>query len=112
MLKHYSSGGTKKIAIIAVAVVAVGALFYLSNERSSFRTLKPLSPEEIMAKQLEELDKLRQEAIVNSLTEEEKKKQLEELDKLKEQSQAQPLSQEEIDRQIKELDKLRSPSNN
>lgn len=107
MLKHYSAGSMKKAVIIAIAVVVLGALFFLSQRFKM--TPKPLSPEEIMARQMEELDKLRKET--PPLTQEQLDKQREELDKLRKQSQAQPLSPEEINKQIEELDKLRSQSN-
>lgn len=106
MPNYYSSGNMKKALIIAIAIVVLGVLFFF-NKRFD-RTSRPLSPEEIIKKQMEELDKLREQAAANPLTEEEKKKQMEELDKLRAENQEKPLSQEEINKQIEELNKLRS----
>lgn len=83
MLKLYSSGNAKKAAIVAVAIIALGAAFYFSNNVSQNDRPKSLSQEEIMAKQMKELEKLRQENAKNPLTKEEINKQMKELEKLR-----------------------------
>ena len=103
-------GECEKIVIIAIAVIVFGAIFFLSRIPGDSAP-KPLSREEILARQRAELDRLREEALANPLTEEEIKKQTAELDKLRKQSQANPLSQEELNRQMEELNKLRLQSN-
>ena len=101
----------KKIAIVIFAVAILGAVFYFSNNLFHAATLKPLSQEEILARQEAELKRLREEALANPLTEEELKKQEEELERLRKESRANPLSQEEMDRQEEELKKLRLQNN-
>ena len=108
MFNFYSSGSVKKIAIAAIAIVIFGAFFVSSRLFIMDATPKSLSPEEILAKQEEELKKFREQALANPLTEEEIKRQEEELEKLREESRANPLSQEERDRQEEELKKLRT----
>lgn len=100
----------KKIAVIGFIVAIFLLISFFLSQRSDTAP-KELSPEEIMAKQAEELNRLRQEAALNPLTEEEINRQTKELDKLRKESQANPLSQEEINKQIEELDKLRSQNN-
>lgn len=85
MPKLYSLGNMRKIVIIAIAIVALGAVFYFSNNVSQDERSKSLSQEEIMANQMEELEKLRQEVARNPLTKEEINKQMEELEKLRKQ---------------------------
>ena len=115
MSKYYSLGSIKKAAIIilAIAVIAMLGSYFINkqSDNSDGTIQKPLSREEILARQRAELDRLRQEALANPLTKEEIKKQTAELDKLRKQSQAKPLSQEELDKQMEELDKLRLESN-
>lgn len=104
-----SLGNIKKEILIIMAVLAFGAglLFYFSDKISRIGEVK-LTREEIIKIQMEELDKLREQAAANPLTEEKKKIQMEELDKLRAESRAKPLSQEEINKQIEELNKLRT----
>ena len=53
-----SSGGEKKIIIAAAAIVAFGAVFVLSRLSDDI-LFKTLSPEEITARQMEELEMIR-----------------------------------------------------
>ena len=113
MLKFYSSGSIKKVAIIILATIVIASLgsYFLNKQSKQEETIqKPLLREEILAIQRAELDRLREEAIANPLTEAELKKQRAELDKLRKEYQTNPLSQEELDRQREELDKLREHS--
>ena len=112
MSAYHSFGNIKKNVVILFAIAIFGTVFYFLSQSLRETAPKPLSPEEIMARQVEELDKLREQATNNPFTEEEKKRQLEELNKLNEQNRTNPLSPEEINRQFEELDKLRSQSNN
>ena len=75
-----SSGGAKKIIIAAAAIVAFGAVFVLSRLSDDI-LFKTLSPEEITARQMEELEMIRKKT--PPLTQEEIDKQMEELDKIK-----------------------------
>lgn len=69
------------IAVLAILALLVGG-WYIYNKKQEVPPAAP-SQEEIVQKELEELDKLRQQANLKPLTEEETKKQLEELNKLK-----------------------------
>lgn len=111
MSKFYSSGSIKKVAIVILAIIAIVSLgSYFLNKQSKRKEIiqKPLSREEILAKQMKELDRLRQESLANPLSQEEINKQMEELEKLRQQSQANPLSQDELNRQTEELNKLKN----
>ena len=100
---YYSSGNVKKIVIIAMAVIVFGAIFFLSRLSDDISP-KQLSPEEIIARQIEELDKLRKET--PPLTPEQLNQQTEELDKLRKETP--PLTPEQIDKQIEELNKIKN----
>ncbi len=109
MFNFYSSGNVKKAVIAAIAIIIFGAVFILSRLSIPDTSPKPLSPEEIMAGQRAELDRLRKET--PPLTQEEIKNQKKELDKLRKEGLANQLSPEETDKQKEELDKLRLQSN-
>ena len=81
MSAYYSSGNTKKAIIIIIALVLVLAamLYFISTSGTKE---KILSQEEIIQKQTEELNSLREEALANPLTEEEIKSQNKELERL------------------------------
>lgn len=97
----------RKILIIAVIILLVlgGFVFYIIQKN---RKAQPqISPqEEMVKKQLDELDALRQESGSQPVTEGQTQGQLEELNKL--HTGAKPLTQEEINKQLEELEKLRS----
>jgi len=69
------------IIIIILALLLAGLVIYLK-----FKKPRELTQQEIIQKQMEELDRLRQEAGAKPLTEEEIKKQIQELDRLRQQS--------------------------
>ncbi|MCK6462520.1 MAG: hypothetical protein L6Q29_01730 [Candidatus Pacebacteria bacterium] len=108
-MANWRCGNIKKelMIIFGVLLLGAGALLYFSDKIPKGGE-RALTQEEIIRMQIEELDKLRQEAAANPLTEEDKKKQMDELDKLRKESEAKPLSQEEINKQIEELNKLRT----
>ena len=103
--KNKSSGFAKKIIIIAVAIIILIAISFVSKQKGYFSS-NPigLSQEEILAKQIEELDRLRKET--PPLTQEQISSQVKELEKLR--KQAPTLTQEQMEKQIEELDKLRT----
>lgn len=83
MLNSNLSDKSNKIIFVAVAIIIIGLLFFFANRYSSETAPATLSQEEIIKKQLEELDSLRKET--PPLTQEEINRQLEELNKLKTQ---------------------------
>lgn len=107
--KNKSSGFAKKIIVIAVAIIILIAISFVSKQKGYFSS-DPigLSQEEILAKQIEELDRLKQEGGANPLTQEDINKQVDELNKLRSQNKTDPLTQEQMEKQIEELDKLRT----
>jgi len=90
-----------KIIVIGLAVLAVLIILGLGAKKKE----KVLTQEEIIQKQLEEMDRLRGQ--LKPLTQEELKAQLQEMDKLRGQVGAKSLSQETIQKQLEEMDKLR-----
>ncbi len=94
-----------KIIVIALAILAVLVILGLNAKKE-----KPLTQEEIIQKQLEELDRLRAQSGAKELTEAEIKNQLDELAQLRKASQTQPLTEETIQKQLNELENLRSQS--
>lgn len=69
------------IIIIILVLVLTGLVVYLK-----FKKPRELTKEEIIQKQIQELDRLRQQANTPPLSQDDIKKQLEELDKLRQQS--------------------------
>ncbi|MBI4692004.1 MAG: hypothetical protein HY773_00965 [Candidatus Terrybacteria bacterium] len=69
------------IIVIILVLLLAGVVVYFK-----FRKPKELTQEEIIQKQIQELDALRQQAGAKPLTQEEIKKQIQELDKLRQQS--------------------------
>lgn len=107
-LSSSTNQGSKKVLIMVFALVAILALYYFLNKRSDDPTTD-VSPqaetqEEIMARQMEELNKLRKET--PPLTQEQISSQAKELEKLRKQTPA--LTQEQLEKQAEELNKLRS----
>ena len=99
---HRSSGNIKKTTILIIALVFAGLFYFINTLNTKEKTM---SQEDIIKKQREELDRIRQESAPNTLTKEEKKRQLEELDRLRKQTE--PVSREEIGKQTEELNKLK-----
>lgn len=81
MLNFNLSDKSNKIIFVALAVIIIGLILFFANRYSPETMPATLSQEEIIKKQLEELDNLRKETP--------------------------PLTQKEINRQLEELDKLR-----
>lgn len=105
-MKNKSFGFAKKIIIIIIAIAILAIISFVGERKGYFYPSDSvLSQEEILAKQMEELDKLRQENGANPLTQEEINNQAKELDGLKQKNPS--LTQEQIDKQAKELDALR-----
>ncbi|MDE2218095.1 MAG: hypothetical protein KGJ58_01410 [Patescibacteria group bacterium] len=101
------SGDVINIAVIIIAIVAFGTMFYFLSNPFRNPAPNPLSREEIMRKQqVEELNKLREKASSSPATAGEIKKQADELNKLRKQKKAKPFSQDEIKKQLEELNKL------
>lgn len=77
------------LAIVLIAVLIIGVVIYFvffKKEKESIEA--PISgQEEMIKKQIEELDALRQQTNPQSLTQEEIDSQVEELEKLRSQSQ-------------------------
>ena len=94
-----------KIIVIGLAVLAVLIILGLGAKKKE----KVLTQEEIIQKQLEELDRLHKQ-YGREYTKEEIQNQLEEMDKLRGQAGAKSLSQETIQKQLEEMDKLRQSS--
>ncbi|MBU4298474.1 hypothetical protein KJ636_00290 [Patescibacteria group bacterium] len=93
--------------VVIVALLAVGLIWRFSQMPESKKEIPlPAKPsrEEIIKKQLEELEALRTEAPTS--TEKEIQAQLKELESLRKKQK--PLSQEQIQKQLEELNKLRS----
>ena len=107
--KNKSSGFAKKIIVIVIAIIILIAISFISKQKGYFSP-DPigLSQEEILARQIEELDRLKQEGGDNPLTQEDINKQVDELNKLRSQNKTDPLTQEQMEKQIEELDKLRT----
>ncbi|MEK7069746.1 MAG: hypothetical protein AAB822_00330 [Patescibacteria group bacterium] len=107
--KNKSSGFAKKIIVIVVAIIILIAISFISKQKGYFSSDPAvLSQEEILAKQIEELDRLKQEDATNQLTQEDIDKQADELNKLRSQNKADPLTQEQIQKQAEELDSMRN----
>lgn len=85
------------LAVVIALAISVWLLFFYE---------KPLSQEEIIQKQLEELNTLRNPDELNP-TEEELSQQAQELDKLRSSPNHQNQEQEEANKQLEELDKLK-----
>jgi F0F1-type ATP synthase membrane subunit b/b' len=102
MLEKLNLKTKKNYLYLALALVAFFALIWYFSKVLKTGPKTP-TKEEIIKKQLEELEKLKTE--VPPLTEEEYQKQIKELEELREESE--PLSQEEIQQQLEELEKLR-----
>jgi len=104
--KNKSSGFAKKIIIIIIAVAILAVISFISERKGYFSPESDsLSQEEILAKQVEELDRLRQEGSADPVTQEDIKKQAQELDKLRNNADA--LTQEQIQKQVEELNGMR-----
>lgn len=93
---------------MVLALVAILTLYYFINKRSNDSatdvSLQAKTQEEITARQMEELNRLRKET--PPLTQEQISSQAKELEKLRKQTPA--LTQEQLEKQVEELSRLRS----
>lgn len=104
--KNKSAGFVKKIIIIIIAVVILAVISFVGKQKGYFSPSSDvLSQEEMLAKQMEELESLKQANSGDPLTQEEINKQSKELDGLRQNDPS--LTQEQIDKQAEELDALR-----
>jgi F0F1-type ATP synthase membrane subunit b/b' len=101
MLEKLSLKAKRNYLYLALVLVAFFALIWYFSKVLKTGP-KPPTKEEIIKKQLEELEKLKTEA--PPLTEEEYQKQIKELEELRKESK--PLSQEEIQQQLEEFEEL------
>jgi len=90
------------ILVIILALLGIGWYVYKKQKAPA-----GLSQEEILKRQLAELERLRQSADYKPLTEEQIKKQSLELKKLNQQAGYKPLTQEQINKQLEEFNKLK-----
>lgn len=108
--KNKSAGFAKKIIIIIIAVVILAVISFVGKQKGYFSPSSDvLSQEEILAKQIEELESLNQANNSSQLTQEEINKQVKELDGLSKKNAQ--LTQEQIDKQAEALDALRIINN-
>lgn len=105
--KNKSAGFVKKIIIIIVAVTILFIVSFVGNKKwRSLPSSDALSQEEMLAKQMEELENLKQANSVGSLTQEEISKQVEELGSLSKNNPT--VTQDQINIQAEELDALKA----
>lgn len=105
--KNKTAGFVKKIIIIIVAIVVLAIISFVGNKKGFFVSPDDvLSQEEMSAKQIAELESLKQANSAGSLTQEEISKQSKELEGLRQKDPA--LTQEQINKQAGELDALRA----
>lgn len=105
--KNKTAGFVKKIIIIIVAIAVLAIISFMGNKKGFFVSHDDvLSQEEMSAKQMEELENLKQANSAGSLSQEEINKQSKELEGLRQKDPA--LTQEQINKQVGELDALKA----
>lgn len=105
--KNKTSGFAKKIIIIIIALAILAIISFIGKQKGYFSPSSDvLSQEEILAKQMEELENLKKVNSANPLTQEEINKQSKELEGLRQKDPT--LTQEQINKQAEELDALRA----
>lgn len=103
--KNKRAGFAKKIIIIIIAVAILAIISFVGKQKGYFPSSEDLSQEEILAKQMEELESLKQENSANPLTQEEVNKQSKDLEALRQKDPT--LTQDQINKQAEELDALK-----
>lgn len=105
--KNKPAGFVKKIIIIIIAVVVLAIVSFVGKQKGYFSSFyDSLSQEEILAKQMEELESLKQANNADLLTQEETRKQSKELEGLRQKKSS--LTQEDMNKQVEDLDALKA----